>query len=107
MADINTFWNWSGQYVGYRSFDGLFGCDGNQIGYFAEGDEVYACDGRYIGEVRNHNRVITNLSKKVWTRESLTPRILKSSTKHRDINAKEMLAGFEDFWVPPANIWFK
>ena len=104
VADIDMFWNWSGRYVGYRSSDGLFGCDGRQIGYFAEGDEVYGCNGEYIGEVRNRNRLITNLSKKAWTRESLIPRFLKSSTKHSDVNAKEMLAGYEDFPAPPERI---
>jgi len=103
-ADSNTFWTWSGRYVGYRSSDGLFGCDGRQIGYFAEGDEVYGCDGGYIGEVRNCNRLITNLSKKAWTRKSSIPRTLNSSTRQRDVNAKKMLAGFEDFLVPPASI---
>ena len=39
----HDFWTWSGHYVGYRLSDGLFGHDGRQVGYFAEGDEVYGC----------------------------------------------------------------
>ena len=100
VSDVNVFWTWSGRYVGYRSLDRLFGSDGRQIGYFAEGDEVYGCGGEYIGEVRSGNRLITNLSKSKWTRESLVPSILKTSPGHHDVNAKEMLTGFQDFSLP-------
>jgi len=100
MADLNTFWNWGGHYVGYRLSDGLFCYDGHQVGYFAEGDEVYGCSGEYMGEVRHGNRLITNLAKKAWTRSALAPCRLKSSPGHRDVNAKQMLSGYEDFPVP-------
>ena len=100
FADLSSFWNWRGRYIGYRVADDLFCCDGHQVGYFAEGDEVYGCNGDYMGEIRNGNRLITNLSKKAWTRRSLIPRFLKSSQGHRDMNAKEMLVGHEDFPVP-------
>jgi hypothetical protein len=95
--DINVFWNWSGRYVGYRSADCLFTCDGRQVGYFAEGDEIYGCTGEYIGEVRSSNRLITNLSKKKWTRGSFVPRVLRSAPGQGDLSPKEMLAGWEDF----------
>jgi hypothetical protein len=98
-GDLNSFWNWSGRYVGYRLSDGLFHDDGRQVGYFAEGDEVYGCNGEYLGEVRGGNRLITNLGKKAWTRRGLIPRTLKSSPGQRDMNAKEMLSGYEDFPV--------
>ncbi|MDQ2713127.1 MAG: hypothetical protein M3Y24_13030 [Acidobacteriota bacterium] len=95
--DFNDFWSWSGRYVGYRSSDYLFAADGRQVGSFAEGDEVYGSHGEYIGEVRSSNRLITNLRKKKWTRASFEPRVSKSSQGHQDLNAKEMLAGYEDF----------
>jgi hypothetical protein len=100
VVDAKNFWSWRGCYVGYRSAGNLFSRDGRQVGYFAEGDEVYGCGGDYIGEVRGDNRLITNLSKKAWTRRSIIPRLLKSSPCPHDVNAKEMLAGFEDFPVP-------
>jgi len=100
MAEFSSFWNWSGRYVGYRLSDGLFCNEGRQVGYFAEGDEVYGCNGGYMGEVRGGNRLITNLKKKAWTRRSLVPMLVKSSPGHRDVNAKEMIAGHEDFPVP-------
>ena len=100
MTDLNdNFWNWSGHYVGYRLSDGLFRYNGRQIGYFAEGDEVYGCNGDYLGETRSGNRLITNLKKKTWTRGSLIPCVQQSSSGYRDVNAKEMLAGYEDFPV--------
>lgn len=104
MADFNLFWNWSGLYVGYRLCDDLFSYDGRQVGYFAEGDEVYGCNGSYLGEARSGNRLITNLSKKAWTRECVTSRLLKSSARHGDVEAKQILAGFEDFPVPRERI---
>lgn len=100
MHDSKNYWSWRGRYVGYRSSECLFSRDGTQVGYFAEGEEVYGCTGDYIGEVRGDNRLITNLSKKVWTRKTITPRFLKHASCPRDLNAKEMLAGYEDFPVP-------
>jgi hypothetical protein len=105
VSDEKSFWSWRGRYVGYRSSDCLFGPDGRQLGYFAEGDEVYGCAGDYLGEVRGDSRLITNLCKKAWTRKSVIPRFLKgSSSGHHDVNAKEMLAGYEDFPAPPERI---
>jgi hypothetical protein len=104
VDDTNTFWSWQGRYVGYRSSGCLFNCDGRQVGYFAEGDEVYGCTGNYLGEIRGGNRLITNLSKKAWTRRSVIPRLLNSSPSHRNVSTKEMLAGFEDFPAPPERI---
>jgi len=101
VADgIQSFWNWCGRYIGYRTADCLFGSDGRQIGYFAEGDEIYGCAGDYIGEVRGNSRLITNLSKKAWRRKTVTPRVFKNYPGHRDVNPKEMLVGFQDFPDP-------
>ena len=100
VDDAKNFWSWRGRYVGYRSSGCLFSRDGRQVGYFAEGDEIYGCAGEYMGEVRGDNRLITNVSKRAWTRRSVTPRLLKSSSGPRDVNAKEMLTGFEDFPGP-------
>jgi len=110
VDDAKSFWSWRGRYVGYRSFDCLFGHNGRQIGYFAEGDEVYGCAGDYLGEVRGDSRLITNLSKKAWTRKSLIPRksviprFLQKFPGHHDVNAKEMLSGYEDFPAPRERI---
>ncbi|HZQ53439.1 MAG TPA: hypothetical protein VFB14_14640 [Bryobacteraceae bacterium] len=101
MADLNAFWTWSGRYVGFRSSDCLFGPDGRQVGYFAEGDEIYASTGEYVGEIRGGNRLITNLSKKAWTRRGFVPRFLKPSPGRASVNPKEMLTGFEDFRMQP------
>jgi hypothetical protein len=104
VGDSDSFWNWQGQYVGYRSSGCLFGCDGLQLGYFAEGDEVYGCSGEYIGEVRSINRLITRLCKKAWTRRSVTPCRLRSTPGQCDTDAKAMLAGFEDFPAPMQHV---
>ena len=104
MDETKSFWNWRGQYVGYRSADGLFGSDGRQIGYFAEGDEVYACSGDYLGEVRGNSRLIANLSKKAWTRRPVEPRVFMNGPDHASVDAKEMLVGFKDFPALPGRI---
>lgn len=104
VDDSKCFWTWRGKYVGHRNSGCLFGRDGSQVGYFAEGDEVYGCAGEYMGEVRGDNRLITNLSKKAWTRRSVIPRFLKGSAGYHDVNAKEMLAGYEDFPAPAGHI---
>jgi hypothetical protein len=101
VGDLTTFWNWAGRYVGYRMNDGLFSYSGHQVGYFAEGDEVYGCDGSYLGEVRSGSRLITNPVKKAWTRRASVPRVLKSSPGHPDLSQKQMLPGYEDFPVAP------
>ncbi len=100
-TDTNVFWTWSGRYVGYRSSDDLFGADGRQMGFFAEGDEVYGSSGEYVGEVRGGNRLITNLKKQAWRRGGFTPRTLRAAPSHRDVVAKEMLPGYQDFPLPP------
>src|ERR1700685_4389340 len=51
FSTVVSFWNCGGTYIGFRAFDGLFRMDGHQIGYFAEGNEIYGCHGKYLGEV--------------------------------------------------------
>jgi len=97
MSDVNTFWSWTGRYVGQRVSDDLFASSGRQIGYFAEGDEVYGCNGDYLGEVRSGNRLITNLSKNKWTRQAFAPRVSRKNPGQSDASAKELLAGYIDF----------
>ena len=97
MSDINMFWSWTGRYIGQRVSDDLFSSDGRQIGYFAEGDEVYGCNGGYLGEVRGVNRLITNVSKHKWTRPAFAPRVSRKNSGQSDAVAKELLAGYTDF----------
>ena len=98
MEATTAFWSWNGKYVGSRVSDFLFNIEGHQVGYFAEGDEVYGCDGSYIGEVRGGNRLITNLSKRAWRRRVLTPQVQKTHAReYPGLAPKEMLNGFEEF----------
>lgn len=97
MNDVESFWNWGGCYIGYRLTDCLFSRDGKQLGYFAQGDEVYSCDGKYLAEVRSGDRLITNPKKKLWSRRSVVPNMQRSIPGHSNLNAKPMLTNFEDF----------
>lgn len=90
------FWTSSGNYIGRRVSDGLFHRDGHQIGYFAEGNEIYACDGSYLGEVRGSDRLITNPNKKLWARKTRIP-VFEHSSKSFDLPPIVLLPGFEDF----------
>jgi hypothetical protein len=97
VRNPKNFWSWGGRYVGYRLTDSLFSHAGRQLGYFAEGDEVYGCDGRYLGEVRAGDRLISNLSKKLWTRGAVVPSVQNSAPGCQDVSSKEMLVNFEEF----------
>jgi hypothetical protein len=99
FSKIVSFWNCSGSYVGYRASDELFDMNGRQIGYFAEGNEIYGCHGRYLGEVRGLDRLTTNPKKKAWARTASVPRTLRHSVGHRDQQPVELRPGYEDFPV--------
>lgn len=60
---MQWFWTWGGTCFGYRRVDHLFTHNGTCVGTF-QGNEVYALDGRYLGEIKNENRLITDLSKR-------------------------------------------
>lgn len=104
VRNPKSFWSWGGRYVGYRLTDSLFSHGGRQLGYFAEGDEVYGCDGKYLGEVRTGDRLITNLSKKHWTRGAVVPSVQNSAPGCSDVSPKEMLVNFEEFLLSRDNI---
>ncbi len=97
MKDVKSFWNWQGVYIGYRFEDSLFSSDGRQLGLFYEGDEVYACDGSYLGEIRNGDRLISNIAKKHWKRGLVVPSERKLMPGFADASSKQMLVSFEDF----------
>lgn len=99
FSRASDFWSCSGSYIGYRASDGLFDSSGRQIGYFAEGNEIYGCHGRYLGEVRGLDRLETNPRKKAWTRTASAPKALGRSAAHRDQRPVEMRSGYEDFTV--------
>lgn len=94
-----SFWNCHGSYVGYRASDGLFNMNGRQIGYFAEGNEIYGCHGKYLGEVCGRDRLITNPKKKTWARPVSLPRVLEHCVGHRDQKPVELRPGYDDFPV--------
>jgi hypothetical protein len=96
-SKIVSFWNCRGSYVGYRASDGLFNMNGRQLGYFAEGNEIYGCHGGYLGEVRGLDRLITNPKKKAWARTASVPCVLQHSVGHRDQGPVELSPGYEDF----------
>jgi hypothetical protein len=99
FSNVVSFWNCSGSYIGYRASDGLFDMNGRQIGYFAEGNEIYECQGRYLGEVRDLDRLTTNPKKKAWARRASVPHALAHSVGHRDQRPVELRPGYEDFPV--------
>ena len=97
LKDLKSFWTWGGCYIGYRLTDSLFSREGKQLGYFAEGDEVYGCNGKYMGEIRTSDRLITNVKKKLWSRGTVVPSVQRSVPGHPNVGPKAMLANFEDF----------
>ena len=64
---MKRVWTWVGTSFGYINGNCLWTQDGRHVGMVYEnGDiqEIYNSSGFYLGEIRNENRLITNLSKK-------------------------------------------
>ena len=89
-------WSWGGASWGYRRGKALFTPDGHQVGRFRNG-EVYGSDGRYLGEIRNRNRLITDLSKKTLTQAPFVPRHSTSYNRYADSTGYAMCVGYENF----------
>jgi hypothetical protein len=100
-SDVTRLWTCTGKFFGYRFNDSLFTPDGRQAGQFSEGDEVYDRYGTYVGEIRKGNRLVTNMSKRDWTRQSFLPQAGLRFRTSADLNSVQIMDGFQDF--PPAS----
>jgi hypothetical protein len=97
---MEWLWTWGGTSFGYRDADNLWTHDGRHVGRFYDAD-VYGPDGRYLGELRNKNRLITNLSKKSWTRAPFMPYGNRVGfVPYTDYVGYVMYVGYEDFPKP-------
>lgn len=96
---MDWLWTWGGECFGYRMGDKLLTYNGVQIGRF-DGDEVYGTDGRYLGEVKSHNRLITNLAKKHHRHSRFAPSRSGSYCRYANYVGYTMYAGYEDFPSP-------
>ncbi len=94
---MNWLWTWSGRSFGYKDGDNLWTHDGQHIGKFYNGSEIYGPNGQYLGELLN-GRLITNLSKKHLTSYSFAPYAKRIPfVKYIDYVGYVMYAGHEDF----------
>ena len=100
---MKTYWSWGGIFIGYRLDDALFTRQGKQMGFFAEGEEVYSCTGSYLGEVRGSDRLITNVKKMKWSRSQVAPTIQAQIPGRSDVLAKAMIVDHQDFPTPPVS----
>lgn len=90
-------WTWGGKCFGYKDGENLRTHGGKHVGRFV-GEEVYDQNGYYIGEIRNDNRLITNLSKKNKRGGIFTPYANYAAyAKYADYAGYAMYAGYEDF----------
>jgi hypothetical protein len=96
-SSVIWLWTCSGKFFGYRLDDALFTYDGCHAGQFAEGDEIYDRYGGYIGEIRRVNRLVTNLSKRDWSRTPFSPHAGVRYRRSSDLESIQVMAGFEDF----------
>lgn len=94
---VTRLWTCKGEFFGYRRDDFLFAYDGRQAGQFGEGDEIYDRYGSYTGEIRKGNRLVTNISKRDWSRPPFTPVSGARFRPSSDLNSIEVMPGFEDF----------
>jgi hypothetical protein len=98
MADKH-YWTWRGKYLGYRVEDNLFTYRGRYVGKF-HGEEVYGADGRYLGEEKTEGRLITNKSKRPWTKPSSGRVSGAPYGRFANYVGYVMYAGYEDFPGP-------
>ncbi len=97
---MHWLWTWGGTSFGYRDGDDLWTHDGRHVGRF-DGDEVYGPDGRYLGELRNENRLITNLSKQGCRGYGFTPYGSRVGyVPYVNYVGYVMYVGYEDFPGP-------
>lgn len=96
---MEWMWTWGGRCFGYRIDDALFTSDGYEAGRFVE-DEIYGADGCYLGEVKNQNRLITNLSKTGGQRHPFSPSRRGPYVGYLDYIGYVMYVGYEDFPDP-------
>jgi len=97
---MEWLWTWGGVSFGYREGDNLWTHDGRHVGRFHE-EEIYGVDGSYLGELRNKNRLITNLGKKNWRRSSFAPYANRVGyVPYTDYVGYLMYVGYEDFPGP-------
>jgi hypothetical protein len=97
---MEWLWTWGGISFGYREGDNLWTHDGRHVGRFYA-EEVYGPDGHYLGEIRNKNRLITNLNKKNQRRSSFAPYANRVAyVPYTDYVGYVMYVGYEDFPKP-------
>ena len=100
---MNWVWTWGGRCFGYMDGDDLWTHDGRHVGRVSKDreGEIYGPNGRYLGEIRNDNRLITNVSKKSWAGFGFAPYGRRAGfAKYADYAGYAMYAGHEEFPAP-------
>jgi hypothetical protein len=69
---MKALWTWSGKSFGYRDGDDLLTRGGCHVGRFHE-EVIFGPDGHYLGELRDNNRLIIDLSKQNLRNDTFTP----------------------------------
>ncbi|WP_420798731.1 4-fold beta flower protein [Aetokthonos hydrillicola] len=94
---MHWLWTWSGRCFGYKLENNLWTHDGRHVGRFW-GDEIYDSRGYYLGEVKNENRLISNISKKNWRKSSYAPYSKRGAyARYANYAGYAMYAGHKDF----------
>jgi hypothetical protein len=97
---MEWLWTWGGVSFGYREGDDLWTHDGGHVGRFQR-DDVFGPDGRYLGEVKNKNRLITDLAKGSWRTAGFVPYANRAGhVPYIDYVGYVMYMGYEDFPSP-------
>jgi hypothetical protein len=96
-SEMIRLWTSNGRFFGYRLENSLFTPDGREAGQFSEGDEIYDRCGAYRGEIRKGNRLVTNMSKRAWTRKPFSPQSGFRLRPSGDLASIQIMAGFEEF----------
>lgn len=98
--DMKLLWTWGGIFFGYQDRDNLWSYKGKHIGKF-HGEEIYDPNGYYMGELKNDNRLIFNISKKNWRKTGFSPIGNRTGiVPYIGYIGYVMYVGYEDFPSP-------
>jgi len=97
---MTPVWTWGGHILLPSRRRESVDHNGKQVRRLGD-QEIFDQDGQYLGEVKNDNRLITNLSKKSWRGPGITPYANRvRHVPYVNFAGYVMYVGYEDFPDP-------
>ncbi len=97
---MKRVWTWGGIFFGYLEGENLWTYDGRHVGK-ARRDVIYGIDGHYLGELKQGNRLITQVGKQTQSIPAFIPYTTRPpTTRYESVAGYPMPADHEDFPLP-------